>query len=798
MATEIIFVILVFLVFIGIVIYLVLRGDSVIHTGKHLSKKSADAQTAKGYGSYQKVYESPCSTIDGKCNNPGVKWITEYCVPHPDTGRGCLNENGEQTFAPRSTNQSCKANCRSFIFSENTTLTNSICNYDEPFNTFNCIPPNASSYQYRSFTCTKNDTIGDNTCTYKCGSAGVQSNGVYGDADSSLISYFPVCAAKPGSTIIFNHIPWNTIYNLGKNGYLTSLGYTIKNILNTDGTVNKTKFSISPAYPPWGPSGGSNVITYENLITLDQNLTIYENCTPNNIKPTCDNYFVYTPEEIESNITRVQEPSICKLSNTYYPIKDCFYNPWYSLPTVIQGQTGLDFENPYVGSTGGNTGAAYTWTNIGNYGYIAIPTTCSDKPVPALPGPSGGFIIPDTPIDNAVCLNMSLPPKQCSTSYTNMFSVSPSITAAQFETKTTPVIPQSYPQTIGTTNFLCATEYPDGTRPVDDNNNVIPGCIQTCQYLPNNEEINFLSTDVNGNTLGHTALYDLLGKYVYINYIDSTNRDFFLTVNNIECGSTGGYLPLQNCSNNPSPNPVPLTFVYTGGTGIAAGNYWSKNNCDDESIVEATNIQLLFSPRFAINSPLANVYGFACDIYANVGGLNGYLTAGTSTSTNIDINNAFFGSNIVASYNLSTSSSVYFNPLAQGEQIPNTSYTDPHFILFYDANTGQFNISSFNPQQSLAIDQYDGTTTILGNIPFTFVTTANKTTSEGYYKTLGYNQPIIKSPGSLYAGQNVTRSINIQRNNQCYTYSLCESSQSSGFCYPDTCNLFYNFTPEFC
>ena len=77
MAIEFIFVILVFLVFIGIVIYLVLRGDSVIHTGKHLTSKSASANTAKGYGTYQQTYESPCTTSDGKCNNPGIKWITE-------------------------------------------------------------------------------------------------------------------------------------------------------------------------------------------------------------------------------------------------------------------------------------------------------------------------------------------------------------------------------------------------------------------------------------------------------------------------------------------------------------------------------------------------------------------------------------------------------------------------------------------------------------------------------------------------------------------------------------------------
>ena len=797
MTFEIIFVILVFIVFIGIVIYLVLRGDSVVHNGKHLATKGADAHAAKGYGTYQKVYESPCSTADGKCNNPGIKWVTEYCAPHPTTGRGCLDENGEQTFAPRSTTQTCRANCRSFILQETTTLSGSVCNYDSPFDTFNCVPANASAFQYRSFTCIKNDTIGDNTCTYKCGSGGIQSNGIHGDADPSLISYIPICAANPGATVTFNHIPWNTIYNLGKNGYVTSLGYTIKNIITSDGTVDKTQFSISPAYPPWGATG-YNTISYQDLINLDQNLILYENCTPTVPKPQCDNYYVYTPEEPESDVTRSQNPSVCKLNGNYYPIKECFYNPWYSLPGDGVGGTGLAFNNPYVGSTGGNTGAAYTWTNIGNYGYIAIPTTCSDKPTPAKPGSTAGtYIIPNTPIDNSICLDMTIKPRQCSNNYTTMFQVSPSVTAAQIEGDTgTPVVTSSYPQNIGGTYFLCVTEYPDGNRPLDLNSNTIPGCIQTCQYLPNNNEINFYSPDSLGNTLGHTALYDLIGKYVSINFIDSSNKEYFLTINNIMCpGSNPGNLPLQNCLNNPSSDPIPLLYVYTGGTGIAAGNYWSKNNCDEESIVDATNLRLLFSPRYAMNSPATNTYGFACDIYGYVGGLFGYLST-SATSSSININNAFFGSNIIANLNYSSTASIYFNVLAQGEQIPNVSYTDPSFMLLFNSNTNVFKLSGYNPQVDFLVDTFQFNAASF--VPLTFTTEANKTTNQGYYKTLGYNEPLIKSPGTLYAGTDVSRTITIQRSNACYTYNTCYNSSNPTFCYQDTCNLFYEYTPEFC
>ena len=97
------------------------------------------------------------------------------------------------------------------------------------------------------------------------------------------------------------------------------------------------------------------------------------------------------------------------------------------------------------------------------------------------------------------------------------------------------------------------------------------------------------------------------------------------------------------------------------------------------------------------------------------------------------------------------------------------------------------------------IDKYNGVSYTPSNISFTFVDESNKAANQSYFKYTGLNDPIIKSPGTLYAGKNVTNSILQQRNNQCYSFTNCLANNSSGqTCYPETCNLFYEYNKEFC
>ncbi len=98
--TILVISIAIFLV-VALILIFVLRF-TVFKTGKHLTTLSNDELSQKGYGTYSQTTESPCVTANGKCSYGGVKYITEYCVQHPDTGNGCIDENGEQTLATRS------------------------------------------------------------------------------------------------------------------------------------------------------------------------------------------------------------------------------------------------------------------------------------------------------------------------------------------------------------------------------------------------------------------------------------------------------------------------------------------------------------------------------------------------------------------------------------------------------------------------------------------------------------------------------------------------------------------------
>lgn len=816
---QFIIVIVILLLVIAAIIVLIFFGDDIFETGETLASKSQPELAKKGYGTYKSVYESPCITTNGKCNTAGVKYKTEYCEPHPVSGNGCINEKGEQTFNARSTSETCIPNCRSFILQEVTNF-NNFCSYDPPYNqpAYTCIPPNAQAYEYRNYTCVKNDSIGDNTCTYKCGSAGVDSAGLNGDVDSTKESFIPFCVNNPNQSIILNSLPWNNINSLDPKGVTMSKGYTITNLKLPNGQVDPKNFSISPAYPAWGPNP-STTISYEDLYALDTTLTVYDNCVASNPKPLCDNYYYAKPIEPGSNLSNQPIPKLCQLDGSFQQTKNCFYHPWYNTggQGLPPGNTGLNYINPYTKENAGLTGQVYSWVGIGNYGYYATPLLCESTPEPLVPsGNTGEYIIPskNTGVQaNSVCLNLSAPPQQCSNDYTGIFSVVPSAPLsnliAEFEQGTyNPPTTGVYPQPINSTNYLCNAIYPNGI------NTLTPGCIQTCQYLPSYTDIDFTAADFNGNYID-VNIQNLLGRYISLNVESPAGKTYFLGTENVPCKNNSNQgIPLGNCLNPSSGasgyNPTLCTFVYNGGTGINAGQYWSKNGCDDESIELASNMRIIVSPSSVYDTlvPGATGSSIICDLYAYIDGIFGYLSLENNGNTGISTLNITpyfhnYGdlSNIVANFQTTNTVNVplYFNALPLGEPIPRTSTNlQPQFILSYDSMTSLYTLSSTNPNiDNITLDSYDGTVYNSQAFNFQFTTELNATVGTPYYKTLDFEAPIIKTSG-IYAGSDVTRTITLQRTNQCYTYNTCHLGFTSDVCYTDTCNLYYKYNPEYC
>lgn len=844
-----IIILFVLLLIIAAVVILLLFREKIFNTGKQLAKASPKEKAAKGYGSYYTAYESPCITNTGKCNTAGIKYTTEYCTPHPETKKGCINDNGEMSFAPRTSNQLCQPNCRAFVLKETTPDTN-VCAYDNPYNStaYTCVPSNAQMFEYRTYSCIKNDSIGDNTCTYQCNSSGFDSAGIAGDSDSTKLSYIPACAKSSSSLITLNSFNWNNIYNIGNDPSKGNLskGYQISNLTLSNGKVDPQNFHISPAYPPWS-SSASNTITLEELKILDTTLTVYDNCFGSNVKPLCENWYYAKPLEsingINTSLTYQETPELCTMDSNFTPMKECFYNAWYS--SFISGTTGLAFINPYTGgasgpNTVGATGAVYSWIGIGSYGYYASPMICETKPknfTPNIGGPTGTYIIPSGDSE-AACLNLSAAPNQCANSFENLFAVTPSqnlsTLIAELDNGTyNPVILNSYPGVVGDTYYTCRTQF---TNKINDNR---PGCVQTCQYIPPIESIDFTASDANGNFIS-PELQDLIGAYITIQSLYSMvggGIKFFGTLNEPCNNLSNAGVPNMSCLRNATAGasgyfyPNPCGLIFNGGVGITGGNYYSKSGCDAESIQLATELKLIFSPvsAYGVLGPGATSNSMLCDIYAEIDGYFGYLSTAPIPSNdinapNLDISSAFtydntnLVGNIVANINTSTTntSAVYFNVLNKGENIPPTTNNGkPHFILTYDPSTYLYTLKSSDPYYSSLYFLIGGAEWLPPppgggpNFQFTNLANANapaNTFNNVYTKTL-FTAPIIKTEG-LYAGYDVTRTINLQRNLPCYTKATCEGpngssvnptlSGATGVCYSQTCNLHFNYNPEFC
>jgi hypothetical protein len=62
-------------------------------------------------------------------------------------------------------------------------------------------------------------------------------------------------------------------------------------------------------------------------------------------------------------------------------------------------------------------------------------------------------------------------------------------------------------------------------------------------------------------------------------------------------------------------------------------------------------------------------------------------------------------------------------------------------------------------------------------------------------RVVPYNEYRKKS--GLYVGQNVTVAAVFQRNFACYT-TTCDPQTATRYCFPKTCNLYYDYNADKC
>ena len=70
----------------------------------------------QGFGYYSNEESLGCFSKTGKCSVEGVETTIQYCKPHPQTGNGCIDDKGNQTFNTIIRKRPCKIQCTASKF----------------------------------------------------------------------------------------------------------------------------------------------------------------------------------------------------------------------------------------------------------------------------------------------------------------------------------------------------------------------------------------------------------------------------------------------------------------------------------------------------------------------------------------------------------------------------------------------------------------------------------------------------------------------------------------------------------
>jgi hypothetical protein len=116
---SIVFLLIIVTVVVIIVIYR-LFGNNLKQS------RTMDEWLELGYGYYGKETKSECTSSNGSCHGNSYQTITQTCLPHPKTGKGCI-DNGVETFKPIVKNVICIPQCYTSVWEK---ITNSDCKVD--------------------------------------------------------------------------------------------------------------------------------------------------------------------------------------------------------------------------------------------------------------------------------------------------------------------------------------------------------------------------------------------------------------------------------------------------------------------------------------------------------------------------------------------------------------------------------------------------------------------------------------------------------------------------------------------
>ncbi len=115
------------------------------------------------FGTFSDPIVGPCINASGLCTEAGEQLITQICIPNPKNGKGCLLDNGLQTYDSKLSKVPCMQICQISIWEM---LEESPCTLlDDTLAPDQCVEAGILGTKESKFICKAHDTTGSNACT---------------------------------------------------------------------------------------------------------------------------------------------------------------------------------------------------------------------------------------------------------------------------------------------------------------------------------------------------------------------------------------------------------------------------------------------------------------------------------------------------------------------------------------------------------------------------------------------------------------------------------------------------------
>ncbi len=127
------------------------------------------------FGTFSDPIVGPCINASGLCTEPSEQLITQLCIPNPQNGKGCLLDNGTQTYDSKVTKAPCVQVCQTSIWEmleegPCTLLDDTIPEDSQEIQATTlapgqCVEAGTAGTKETKFICKAHDTTGSNACT---------------------------------------------------------------------------------------------------------------------------------------------------------------------------------------------------------------------------------------------------------------------------------------------------------------------------------------------------------------------------------------------------------------------------------------------------------------------------------------------------------------------------------------------------------------------------------------------------------------------------------------------------------